>query len=181
MVFRLFSISRSPRRVRMINAISMFLVFLMLFMYTNPYFMTSADADWKEPVMVVGGGIAAAVTIAGVITTIPIWLTVTGAVAGGVAAGTAIWEWVDDDCDDCDGSGCKKCDPPDDDDCDDCDGSGCDNAYPYLLEGLTMNIWIGGIHSLGIFRECTQRIQIKVLVQGTHTNLCFSQMNRTTI
>ncbi len=112
MLTRLLSRPQQPRRVRIINAISMTLVFLTLFMYTNPIFMQPSDADWKEPVIVVGAGIAAGVTIYAAIATAPLWLTITGAVAGGIAAGTAIWEWVDDDCDDCDGSGCDKCLPP---------------------------------------------------------------------
>ena len=125
MISRLFSKSQVSHKKQVVNAISMSLVFLMLLMYTNPYFMTPSDADWKEPVMVIGGGVAVIVTIAGIITTIPVWITVTGAVCGGIVAGTAIWEWVDDDCNDCNGYESKQCDSPDDDDCDICNGSGC--------------------------------------------------------
>jgi len=73
--------------------------------------------DWKEPVMVIGGGIAAGCTIFTTVATAPTWVPIGGAVAGGIAAATAISEWLDDDCYDCDGSGCNTCEPPDDDDC----------------------------------------------------------------
>ena len=39
--------------------------------------------------------------------------------------GIAIWGSVSDDCNDCDGSGCKQCHPPKDEECHDCDGLRC--------------------------------------------------------
>ena len=141
MLTRLFTRPEQPRKIRVINAISMCCVFLALFMYTTPYFMSPVDADWKEPVIIIGGGIAAGVAIYVAVATAPVWLTITGATAGGIAAGTAIWEWLDDDCDDCDGSGCLKCDPPDDDDCDDCDGGGCKTCLPPLPDDVYTDVY----------------------------------------
>lgn len=101
------------------------------------------DGDPREEIAVVTGLVAATaggIVIGGVIAvgsaTAPAWVPVVGVIGAGaglVSAGCALWDLLDgpeDNCYDCDGSGCNTCEPPDDDDCPNCDGSGCDTCNP---------------------------------------------------
>ena len=101
------------------------------------------DGDLREEIAIGAGAIGAlagAIAWAGAAAagtaTAPVWVPVAGGIAVGaclIAGGVALWDRLDgpeDDCYDCDGSGCDTCEPPDDDDCPNCDGTGCDTCQP---------------------------------------------------
>ena len=101
------------------------------------------DGDPREEIAVVAGFVAVAAwsfaaggAIAAGAATVPVWVTVVGGIGAGagiISAGCAFWDHFDgpeDNCNDCDGSGCPTCEPPDDDNCPNCDGSGCDTCNP---------------------------------------------------
>ena len=67
--------------------------------------------NWKVPVVYIMCMTAAGFTGFTALVKTPVWVSITGAVASGIAAGTAISECLDDDCYDCDGSGCITCKP----------------------------------------------------------------------
>lgn len=98
------------------------------------------DGDLREEIVWglgavagVAGGVAAGAALVG---TAPAWLPVVGAIGAGatiLGIGIGLWDILDgpeDNCHNCDGSGCNTCEPPDPDGCPNCDGSGCNTCEP---------------------------------------------------
>ena len=95
------------------------------------------DGDPREEISgiagavgVIAGGVAWAGGIAAGTAAAPLWVPVAAGIGigvGAVAVGVGLWDLFDgleDDCNDCPGTGCNTCQPPDDDGCPNCDGSG---------------------------------------------------------
>ncbi len=104
------------RRVNVINGISallqLFTILLCLHPAFTPHPVSKGVGDrWKVPVVYIACMIAAGFTGCTALVKMPIWVPITGLGASGIAAATAIWECFDDDCYDCDGSGCITCQP----------------------------------------------------------------------
>ena len=104
------------RHVNVINGISallqLFTILLCLHPSFTPHPVSKEVGDrWKVPVVYTAGMIAASFTGYTVLAKTPLWVPITGAVASGIAGATAIWECFDDDCYDCNGSGCITCKP----------------------------------------------------------------------
>lgn len=123
--------SAAKRKIPLINSVSIFLICLLLVTYTIPGF-----SDWRDPAVIIAGGIGGGLAIGGAIATAPAWGIAGGVLAIG-AAGIALWDYLDgpdkpeDNCPDCDGSGyyngdpCNTCNAGGNDTCQDCPGSGC--------------------------------------------------------
>ncbi len=122
------------RRITLLQAFTVLALAIICFSSIGVIPSSAVDlqkvAGWAG---VVGGGIGVAVGIAGLGITSPVWVPVAGIVGGAagiIGGGAALIDAYSDNCNDCDGSGCSTCDPPDDDDCHNCDGSGCSTCNP---------------------------------------------------
>ncbi len=104
------------QHVNAINGISALLQLLTVFLCLHPAFTPhpvskEVGDNWKAPVVYIMCMTAAGFTGFAALVKTPVWVSITSAVASGIAAGTAISECLDDDCYDCDGSGCITCKP----------------------------------------------------------------------
>ncbi len=129
------------KKVSLLNFIATVTVTFCILVSVTPEICSDRHGDDGDPreeiaagagiLAAVAGGIAWAGGAAAATATAPAWVPLAGGIAAGagiVGAGVALWDVLDgpeDNCYDCDGSGCDTCDPPDDDDCNNCDGRGC--------------------------------------------------------
>lgn len=134
------------KKLSLLQAFTMMTLYLCVLTTVGPQVFSDGHGDAGDPreeIAVVAGFVAVAAwsfaaggAIAAGAATAPVWITVVGGIgagAGVISAGCAIWDHFDgpeDNCNDCDGSGCPTCEPPDDDNCPNCDGSGCDTCNP---------------------------------------------------
>ena len=106
----------TKRKVNAINGISALLQLFTVILCLHPSFTPHPVSDdvgdqWKAPVVYIACMVAAVCTGYTALATAPVWVPITGLGASGIAAATAISECFDDDCYDCDGSGCITCKP----------------------------------------------------------------------
>ncbi len=120
-----------------INSISLILIVLSICVIPILEQNSSADIEWQDVASwccgAAGIGFGGAAAIVCYFSGPPGWvlgLTISGTVCAAGALGFSMWGANDDDCYDCDGSGCDTCNPPDDDNCPNCDGSGCSTCQP---------------------------------------------------